>query len=551
VPEDVDYYKFKVSRGTSLVLHVRAARCQDKIHDLKRHADPIITLRNAQGSVLAMSDNYFFADPLLQHTFAADGEYYLEIRDVRYQGDAYWQYVVEINDRPFVTNVFPLAVVPGETTSLELIGFNLPRNPSVLLNVPREATDGLSWQVPLLAGKPTNPVPVVVSRLPLVTAASNNHAPAEAQRIAIPSGVNGRIVARDQSDYYAFEAKKGDRFSIEVLARRHQSALDPIVTIFNEKGARLLESDDFTRHRMLYSDCLVENWNAPADGRYTLELRDLQRRGGPAFVYFLSLTRSQPDFWLEVDGDKAVLAPGGAAALFVRTMARNGFAGDIQLAVEGLPSGIKATAGRILTGEKDGCIVFEADKQAKMQAVNVRVIGTAASAGNNALALTATALPWQEVNVPGGSRLLYPVDMCTVSVGERFDIRAVRIKPAEVTLEPGGSQKIEVAIERASGFNKNVSLDCMFRHLGTIYGNSLPPGVTIDEKHSKLLLAGGQTAGYITLVAAKDAKPATRQVVPVQAHVSINFVIKMSYASEPLFVTVAPKNGTPKSVAEK
>ncbi len=101
-------------------------------------------------------------------------------------------------------------------------------------------------------------------------------------------------------------------------------------------------------------------------------------------MYFLSVTRSQPDFWLEIDGDKAVLAPGGAAALFVRVMARNGFAGEIQLAVEGLPPGIKATAGRILTGEKDGCIVFEADKHAKMQAVNVRVIGTAASTGNDA-----------------------------------------------------------------------------------------------------------------------------------------------------------------------
>ncbi len=109
---------------------------------MKRHVDPIITLRNRKGSVLAMSDNYFFADPLLQYTFAAEGEYYLEIRDVRYQGNEYWQYVVEINDRPFVTNVFPLAVAPGETTPLELIGFNLPRNPTVLLNVPREMPMG-------------------------------------------------------------------------------------------------------------------------------------------------------------------------------------------------------------------------------------------------------------------------------------------------------------------------------------------------------------------------------------------------------------------------
>ena len=33
---------------------------------------------------------------------------------------------------------------------------------------------------------------------------------------------------------------------------------------------------------------------APANGRYVVEIRDLHLRGGPAFVYFLKVTRSEP-----------------------------------------------------------------------------------------------------------------------------------------------------------------------------------------------------------------------------------------------------------------
>ena len=65
------------------------------------------------GTVLASADNYFAGDPLLHYRFDGAGEYYLEIRDTRYGGNPYWQYCIEIKDRPFVTNVHPLRVTPG------------------------------------------------------------------------------------------------------------------------------------------------------------------------------------------------------------------------------------------------------------------------------------------------------------------------------------------------------------------------------------------------------------------------------------------------------
>jgi hypothetical protein len=133
------------------------------------------------------------------------------------------------------------------------------------------------------------------------------------------------------------------------------------------------------------------------------------------------------------------------------------------------------------------------------------------------------------------------VELHTVSVSKSLDLLAVKVNPTQVTLKPGGSQKIGISLVRSDGFDKNVTLDLLNQHLGGIFGNSLPAGVKIDDKKSKTLLAGSQTAGYIVLTAAPDAVPVEKQLVPVIANVAVNFVMKMSYVGPPLQVTVERK----------
>jgi hypothetical protein len=120
---------------------------------------------------------------------------------------------------------------------------------------------------------------------------------------------------------------------------------------------------------------------------------------------------------------------------------------------------------------------------------------------------------------------------------------ATGVQTKSVMLKPGESKKIEITIQRRPGFKGNVTLDTVYQHLNSIYGSSMPPGVSIDERASRTLLTGEQTKGHITLKAAADAKPVEKQQVPVMAHVSINFVMKWTCCGEPLFITVA--NPTP------
>jgi hypothetical protein len=540
--EDVDYFKFQVQANTALTFHVRCQRLEDRIHDLQEHADPILALRNSAGTVVAVNDNSFFADPLLHYKFAAPGEYYLEIRDVRYGGNRDWQYAIEASDRSFVTNVHPMRVTPGKATRLELVGHNLPADPTATLTLPPHTPDGPRWvTLDLANGQKSNAVPVVVSRLPDVTeAAGDNNTAAKAQKITTPAGISGRIEAEGDLDCYAFEARAGEKLAFEVVARGHQSAIDPVLRVLNEKGERLAENDDF-RDRYVHADSRIEPWAAPADGRYVVEIKDAHLRGGPAFVYFLQVTRADPAFTLELDTDKTILSPGTTSVIFARATRHNGFTGDVQLAVDGLPPGVTAHCGRILSTGKDGCILLTAAPDAKVGAVEIRVTGTGThqASWRPPLKVSAVARPLQEIYMPGGGRHHYPVETHVVSVGEPSDLRSVKLSTTDVVLKPGESKRVDVTIERAPGFKQNVTLDLVYEHLSSIFGNSLPPGVSIDERASQTLLTGEQSKGHITLKAAPDAKPVEKQQVAVMAHVSINFVMKATYCGEPLRITLA------------
>jgi hypothetical protein len=547
-PEDIDFYKFQVRENHALTFHMHCHRLADRIHDLQIIADPILILRDDKGTVVASNDNYYAADPLLHHKFTKAGEYYLEVRDVRYAGARHWNYCIEINDRPYVTHVQPMRATPGATTKLRLIGHNLPVDATADLTLPADEPEGLRWySVPVGKDQQSNPIPIIVSKLPDVRETSgDNDTPAKAQLISVPAGISGNMDAPGDIDCYAFDAKKGEHYTFNVIAQRHGSHLDSMLRILGPKGEKLAENDDHEERKSGYSgfnnhaDSYLDNWEVPADGRYVVQIRDVHQRGGPGFGYYLEMTRSQPGFVMDTDTDKTLLAPGTNGVLHVRLTRKGGFSGEVQLGIEGLPPAVKAHCGRILANGTDGCIILEAAADALQGAGNVRVLGTATVTGKDGkpMPLTVTSRVLQEFYNPGGGRNHFPVQMHTVSVGEPLDLESVKISPASVTLKPGESKKVEIEVKRRPGFKNNITLDAIYQHLDFVYNNSLPPGVTIDGAASQTLLTGEVSKGWIVLKAATDAKPVENQQVALMAHVSINFAIKFTYSSEPLRITV-------------
>jgi hypothetical protein len=367
--------------------------------------------------------------------------------------------------------------------------------------------------------------------------------------------IAGRIEAPSDLDCYSLVLKKGEKITFEVIARRQMSNLDAFLRILNEQGQPLREDDDGVFGRLVYADTFLESWEAPADGKYIVEIRDGLLRGGTGFEYALKVTRSEPYYLLQTDSDKTQLTPGTYGSIFARIVRKNGFAGEVQLHIDGLPEGVTATCGKILKGKNpDGCINLYADPNLKPTTANVRIWGTVipddqpvgqsatpASTGQPVVEAVSMNVPvdnYQEYYSPGGGRGLYPVETHTVSVGTSGDLLAVNLSDTEIRLKPGESRKIAITLQRAKEINANVTLDLMNRHLEQAFTNCLPDGVTIDGSQSKTLLTGSDCEGYITLKAEKGSASAERQVCAVLASFSINFVMKATYSSPTLFVTV-------------
>src|SRR5207253_5191315 len=101
----------------------------------------------------------------------------------------------------------------------------------------------------------------------------------------------------------------------------------------------------------------------------------------------------------------------------------------------------------------------------------------------------------------------------------------------------GDEVKIDVSLTRRADYEKGVSLDILLTHLNTVYANPLPPGVTIVAGKSKTLLGTG-SKGHFVLKVAANAAPIEQVPISVLAHVSINFVVKVSYSSAPIWITI-------------
>ncbi len=68
-----------------------------------------------------------------------------------------------------------------------------------------------------------------------------------------------------------------------------------------------------------------------------------------------------------------------------------------------------------------------------------------------------TAVPKQEIYLPGGGRGLYPVQTLALAVTAESDI-TVEATPKEITLAPGKTATIDVTVARHQGYNKGVNL---------------------------------------------------------------------------------------------
>ena len=207
-----------------------------------------------------------------------------------------------VGQTPAVNSLTPWAVAPGQTTEVVLRGASLDAPTDLWTNLPVEATvtagasDRATCRVTLPANAPvgiaamrvatrggvSNLQLFMVDDLPTVAAGGDNHSPGAAREVAAPAAVEGACGPL-RTDYYRIRGRRGRRVSLEVVAARLGSALDPVLRLLDASGRELAWSDDSPGAG---GDCRFEHVFA-ADGEYLVEVRDVNYDGGPGHRYRL------------------------------------------------------------------------------------------------------------------------------------------------------------------------------------------------------------------------------------------------------------------------
>jgi hypothetical protein len=422
-----DYFKFTVKKGQRVIVDCAA-------RELDSRAAEALLLLSPDGRELERAR----MGGLLDHTAAADGTLIVKVHDFVFRGGDQYFYRLTVATGPHIDYVFPPAAEQGKAAKVTVFGRNLPGgSPSqvrvdgkvldqltVDLAAPgdpaarqRLATtlslggasaglDGFEHRVKGANGFLSNPALLTFAHGSVTTEVEPNNSADKAQKVSLPATLAGQFATPNDRDWFAFEAKKGDAFWLEVTSHRLGLPTAPFVVIqkatkndkgeetftdvqeFGESVANLGGPEFNTAHRDP-----VGRFEAKEDGSYRLGIRDLFGRtvASPRHTYLLALRRESPDFRLVAVPDSApakknpndvyTSAPsmwrGEALPIKLLVFRRDGFKEDINVTVSGLPAGIIAPPVKIPASSNVFSLFLAAKDDAPAGLGEVKITGTA------------------------------------------------------------------------------------------------------------------------------------------------------------------------------
>ncbi|MHC5544211.1 PPC domain-containing protein, partial [Singulisphaera rosea] len=270
-PTDVDAYVFSAKKGRRVLIDAWAERVDSALDATIKVVDP-------SGKELAYSGDSFGKDPFLDFTVPEDGDYTISVWDFVYDGGPDSVYRLQVGSLPHLDAVVPLAVRPGESTKLTLLGRNIPggtptstearpgqggmlesldlegtfptgapASPTLRggqsIRPPQSTLDGFVYRLKTSSGS-SNPIFLGVTELPVAIEREPNGDRAKAQTLEVPSEVSGTFAPVGDSDFYTFRTIKGQEVVFEVFGERQSGLIDPFLAGYDPSGRRIFSADD-------------------------------------------------------------------------------------------------------------------------------------------------------------------------------------------------------------------------------------------------------------------------------------------------------------------
>lgn len=481
-PEGSDYFKVVAPAGQRITFEVVARRIGSPL-------DPIVVLHDARTGremveLYADDTPGLQADARLSHTFPVATEVIVEVRDTTYRGGPDFFYRLRIGDFPGATTAFPLAVQAGAETKVAFAGPGAEELPPVPVKVPAAGAPAAVSVAPKRAGGASGwPVPVRVTPEPQSVEQEPNNEPAKANPLPVPGGVSARFGAKGDLDHFKIAGKKGQKLVVTALTYEVNAPTEVLIRVLDGKGAEVAKSDANkvpTRFE----------FTPPADGDYVLACEHLNFLHGPNEVYHLSVVPAGPDFAVTLALDRFEAPAGGGTAVAVANVARlNGYAGPIDLTIDGGPD----LSGKLTlpAGGVQGFVPLLVKAGAKPGLRPFRLKATATADGKT---VERYATQTDLVKAAFGGMANPPLELlegAAVAVIDRPPF-TLSLKADPAAVEKGKAGKLLVDATREKEADGDIALAPLFA----------PPNVTLAAKAA---VAKGATKGDIGVTVAPAA----------------------------------------------
>lgn len=337
---------FTGKAGEPFIAEIESQRLGGKLR-------PVLHLYDADRKQLAWAwpSSALAGDTRLTAVLPTDGVYKVTIHDLEYAAPASSYFRLRLGRWSSADRVFPPVAKAGGKATFELIG----TSPVARVDMASPA-GAATMQMPApKTGLWSGPRPFVQ----ISPSAEFVEEPvgADGKRQQLPAGavgVSGRLLKPYDEDRYVVAAAPGTKLRLEVFAERLGSAIDTAIVIRGDKDAILARGEDGPGT----IDPALEYVVPDKTTSLTVGVVDALGRGGDDASYRLTIepaTGGPGDFRLSTTTQRLSLPAGGSAVVPV-IAERRGFTGEIALAAESLPAGIKFAATKI-AAEADGALV--------------------------------------------------------------------------------------------------------------------------------------------------------------------------------------------------
>ncbi|MCD0461686.1 pre-peptidase C-terminal domain-containing protein [Roseiconus lacunae] len=471
--EDIDHYQVDLKKGQTLNVEVEGIRIAFSLRN-RDILDPYIAILDSGRFEVASSDDSALLqqDGLCSFTAPEDGTYTILVRDSSFQGSNLGGYRLHVGTFPRPVTVIPAGGQPSTELNAKLVMSDGSER-TATIPLPSETYE--QWGVVTQDETGVTPSPnwIRVNDLPVVMEQEPNDDRAKAPVAQVPGAYCGIISQPGDFDCFAFEAKKGTRYRVEVFSRNVlRSPLDAVLNVFAPNNSTLSSSDD-SRGK---TDPFIE-FDAKEDGLHKVRVYDHLRGGGPTYNYRIEVTTPAPGVGLTLkelrrDEAEVVSVPIGGRGAMMVTVSRDRYSGEVNFNLDGLPEGVTATTFPVPAGRPEAPIVLTAAADAKHNASLFTIYGK----GDEKNPLVGGKLSQTHKLVLGQNRRWmwgYDTERAAMAVTDPVPFEFEVVQP-KTPIVRNGSKELLVRIKRDEGFEETVSLRTLYN----------PPGIGINNSRS-------------------------------------------------------------------